>query len=470
MTDLLIKHPLNYGPERSYILDVICGEFLGLEFAAMPEARDDVSISFPDSGAELRVADVLFSTPETGWLQSQSLPALPLEQWHLPEDIAASANIGLETVPVLYGKPLEPGNFIAQHNGEIDLSLDIFGSAFFMLTRYEEACSPVLDQFDRFPASASLAARAGFLQRPIINEYLEILWACLRILQPSLLRKSREYALVVSHDVDRIFDTRGAEWPSVAKHAIGDVAKRGDVALAAKRIYSKVLSNGGDFRHEPCNTFDFIMDCSEEYGIRSAFYFIAQQGDEGLDGDYTIDMPWVRGLLRRIHARGHELGLHASYSSYNDPAKVAAELATLQTIAEEENVRQAGWGGRQHYLRWAAGTTWQGWEDAGLTYDSTLTYPETAGFRSGTCFDYPAFNLSSRSPLRLRERPLVVMETSLFDEGYMNLSAKAGLDTIGRFSAACRRFGGSFTLLWHNDNLAQGRQKRLYRNALEVAG
>ena len=62
------------------------------------------------------------------------------------------------------------------------------------------------------------------------------------------------------------------------------------------------------------------------------------------------------------------------------------------------------------------------------------------------------------------------METSLFDEGYMNLSARAGLDTISRFSATCRRFGGSFTLLWHNDNLAQGRQKRLYHDALEAAG
>jgi len=44
------------------------------------------------------------------------------------------------------------------------------------------------------------------------------------------------------------------------------------------------------------------------------------------------------------------------------------------------------------------------------------------------------------------------------------------MDTIGRFSAACCRFGGSFTLLWHNDNLAQGRQKKLYHDALELAG
>ena len=470
MTDLLIRHPLNYGPERAYILDVMCGEFLGLEFASIPEARNDVSISFPDTGAELLVADVLFHTSETDWLKPQSLPALPLDQWQLPEDIAESARIGSGSLPVIFGRPSGSGSFIAQRDDAIDLGLDIFGSAFLMLTRYEEACLAVRDEFNRFPACASLAKRASFLERPIINEYLEVLWACLRRLQPGLMRKTSEYQLIVSHDVDRIFDTRGAAWPTVAKNAIGDVAKRGDITLAAKRMYSKAYSSGGDFRHEPCNTFDFIMDCSEQFGIRSAFYFIAHQGVEGLNGDYAIDMPWVRGLLRRIHARGHELGLHGSYNSYDDPAQIAAELVALQTIAEEEGVRQEGWGGRQHYLRWAAGTTWQGWDDAGLAYDSTLTFPEAAGFRSGTCFEYPAFNLCSRNPLQLRERPLVVMETSLFSERYMNLSARAALDTIDRLSATCRLFGGSFTLLWHNHELAQGRQKNLYRAALEAAG
>ena len=231
MTDILIRYPLNYEPERAYILDVMCGEFLGLEFTSIPEERDDVSISFPDTGAQLLVADVLFQTSEADWLQPQSLPALPLEHWKLPEEIARSTQILPDSVPVIFGRPSGSGSFIAQQDDVIDLGLDIFGSAFLMLTRYEEACLAVRDEFNRFPACASLAKRASFLERPIINEYLEILWACLRRLQPGLMRKPREYQLIVSHDVDRTFDTRGAAWPTVAKNAIGDLAKRGDVAL-----------------------------------------------------------------------------------------------------------------------------------------------------------------------------------------------------------------------------------------------
>jgi hypothetical protein len=469
MTDLLIRHPLRYSAERAYIFEVMCGEFLGLEFETIPEVRDDVSISFPDTDAELHIADVLFQTLDADWLQPQSLPVLPLEQWQLPESIAGQVDIESGSVPVIYGRSSGSGYFIARHNDAIDLGLDIFGSAFFMLTRYEEACSVALDEFGRFPASASLAKRAGFLERPIVNEYLEILRVCLQALRPRLAHKPREYQFIVSHDVDRVFDTRGVAWPIVAKNAIGDITKRKDIALAAKRIYSKTISRGGDFRHEPSNTFDFIMDCSEKYGIRSAFYFIVHQGVDGYDGDYDMKMPRVRALLRHIHVRGHELGMHASYGSYDDAAQIAAEFSTLRGIAEEEGVRQSVWGGRQHYLRWVAGTTWQSWEDAGLDYDTTLTFPEEAGFRSGTCFEYPVFNLRSRTALQLRERPLVVMETSLFYERYMSLSGSDALDAIARLSATCRRFGGSFTLLWHNDNLAQRKQKRLYRYALEEA-
>jgi hypothetical protein len=461
---------MNYAAERAYIFDVLLREFLGLEFVAISEVRDDVSISWQDTATELRVKDVFFQTLAADWLKKQSLPELPLTQWQLPELFIASGNSTWNTLPVLFGKSLTSGSFFVRHDNSIDLGLDIFGSAFFMLTRYEETCSPRLDEFSRFPACASIAVRGGFLERPIVNEYLEIFWSCLQALRPGMVRKTREYRLDLSHDVDRIFDTRGEDWSVVLKNASGDIVKRRDIALAARRIYSKARSGGGDFRHEPCNTFDFIMDCSEQYGIRSAFYFIVHQGAEELDGDYAIDMPWVRSMLRHIHARGHELGLHGSYISYDDPAQIAAEFQRIQTIAEEEGIHQSSWGGRQHYLRWDAGTTWQGWEDAGLAYDSTLAFPEAVGFRSGTCYEYPAFNLLSRCALKLYERPLVIMETSLFSEHYMNLSADDALETIDRLSSLCRRFDGSFTLLWHNDNLVQARQKKLYRNALELAG
>ena len=461
---------MHYAPERAYILDVMLGEFLGLSFNAIPEERDDVVITVPTGldEPELRVADVLFQTRRSDWLKAGSLPVLPLPVWTVPAEIHETIGHRSQVIPVLYGKETNETCFYAYTEGRIELGLDIFGSAFFMLSRYEEACPVERDAHDRFPASASVARNAGFLERPIVNEYLEVLWACLTRLFPKIERRRRNYRAVISHDVDRMFTTRNAAWRTVLRNSIGDLTRRTDLVLAARRIYSKFHSSQGDYRYEPTNTFDFIMDCSEPRGIESAFYWIAQNGTHELDADYSLDMPWIRHLLKHISDRGHELGLHGSYNSYNRPGQIKAELDKLVTVSNSVGVNQASWGGRQHYLRWEAGSTWQNWDDAGLCYDSTLGYPESAGFRCGICYEYPAFNLLQRERLKLRERPLVAMEVSLLSDAYMGLSSKQVLDRIELLANNCRRFAGDFTLLWHNDNLVHGWQRRLYRRVIET--
>ncbi len=468
MTEIVIRHPANYAAERAYIIDVVCREFLGLEAVAIEEERDDICISCPTNGAELRVADVLFQTPEKDWLRPASLPGLPLAQCTLPRFVTGNDRLAFESVPVVFGQPTASGEFISSRTKRIDLGLDIFGSAFFFLTRYEEACSKQCDNLLRFPVHAALAHRAGFLERPLVNEYVEILRCCLAQLPMRLPSRPDGYKVVLSHDVDRVFDTYGMPWPQVVRNALGDVGKRRDALLASRRLWSKCHTSRGNFRYEPCNTFDFIMDSSERHGIASSFYFIPHQGCDGFDGDYSIEMPWIRKLLQTIHDRGHEIGLHASFGSYADAAQIATELSALQSVAAEEGIKKESWGGRQHYLRWSAGETWQGWEDAGLQYDSTLAFPEAVGFRCGTSNEYPVFNLMSHKTLTLRERPLVVMETSLFSENYMNLTDSEAVEAIVRLAETCRRFGGPFTLLWHNDNLTTRRQKKLYLRVLDA--
>ena len=93
--------------------------------------------------------------------------------------------------------------------------------------------------------------------------------------------------------------------------------------------------------------------------------------------------------------------------------------------------------------------------------DSTLGFPEHVGFRCGGARrEFPAFNLKTREQLRLRERPLVVMDETLF--GYMGLDWRQALDRILKLSDTCRRLKGDFTLLWHNSGLTSRREQRQY--------
>jgi hypothetical protein len=298
-----------------------------------------------------------------------------------------------------------------------------------------------------------------------VNEYVEVLSWALEQLWPRLPRRRRTFLDRPTHDVDSPLCAAEA-LKDAARKAVGDVVRRRDPTLAVRQLTSFVQTKRGKHDSDPCNTFDFIMGLSERLGLRSAFYFMAG-GASPLDGTYAIDDPWIRGLLRRVDERGHEIGLHPSYETFQDAERTQAELSTLRRVCGEEAIEQPIRGGRQHYLRWENPSTWQNWEDAGLEYDSTLGFADRPGFRCGVCFEYPVFNLRTRSQLSLRERPLVVMDRTLYD--YMELSSAEMLEEIAELRRRCRLFDGEFTLLWHNSLLVPRRARRLYEEVLGAA-
>lgn len=465
---LYIFHPPSYLNERSYIFEVLFGEFLGLEYNTLIEERSDIRIILKEDSSqkEILVKDVLFKTSLDKWLTSASLPGRPLKVWDL-SDSQVNTRVVLPRVPVIYGDLLSNNEFYRETESGVTLGIDIFGSAFFMLTRYEEMVEKERDTLERYPAKASVAYQEGFLNRPIVNEYLEILWWAVSKLWPGLQRKKRQFHACLSHDVDWPYCTRGISLPQVLKNAAGDLFKRKDLELSASRILSFFQVKQGNLNADIGNTFDFIMEVSENYGLKSHFNFITGHSGGAMDGNYSIQDPWIRGLLRNIHERGHDIGIHPSYNTFRDSVQTRREYEILRQATAEEGITQTTWGGRQHYLRWENPTTWQNWENAGISYDSTLTFADHAGFRCGTCFDYPTFNLKTRKPLKLREYPLIVMESTLIH--YMNLSFEAMLKEITELRKICAFFDGNFVLLWHNSSLISARDKIQYHQVISEA-
>jgi hypothetical protein len=462
---ITIQIPSSYEPERRYILSLLFREFLNLNVQIQLADRRDVHIATGD-GRKLVIADGLFGVPGDQWLKPSSLPRQPLKIWNL-KTAAINPMTVSSSIPVIYGKDPVSKNFFTVSDGQMSLGLDIFGAAFFMLTRYEEVVKQSRDNHGRFPARASLAHQEGFLDRPIVNEYLEILWACLKKLWPQLQRKPRHFRIHLSHDVDVPLCIVGRSSARVMVSTAGDVVKRKKPALARRRLRSfvQVRRKGPDA--DICNTFDFIMSLSERHDLRSSFYFITDRSAGKVDGSYSMADPWVRGLLRRIHKRGHEIGLHPSYNTFRNPAQIKRELEILLEVAEAENIRQEEWGGRQHFLRWEAPTTWQIWEDAGLAYDSTLSFADHAGFRCGICYEFRVFNLKARRSLDLRERPLIVMEATVLAKRYMHLTSERALQEVRKLQERCKLYNGDFTLLWHNSELIDEQAIGLYREIVE---
>jgi len=208
------------------------------------------------------------------------------------------------------------------------------------------------------------------------------------------------------------------------------------------------------------------MDQSEKHNLKSAFYFICGKTHPQTDSDYDIEHPAIRSLMRNIHKRGHEIGLHPSFKTCHTPKAIVAEAKRLKRICVEEGIRQQQWGGRMHFLRWNHPITLYGWEEADMAYDSTLSYADHAGFRCGTCFEYPAFDPVADKQLNLRIRPLVAMDVTI--NGYMGLGfGQAAYDKLTELMNACRAVNGTFTLLWHNNQLETKQARDLYSSLLE---
>jgi len=465
-TILLITQPAVRAAERSYAIDVLLGEFLGLRYAIATHEAEDVKITLAGGGEpELWLPDVFLPAADGCWLSPESLPSLPLK---IRPDTAGSRTVeGGEPLPVLFGRERLPQN-LGLNAKSAYLDVDVFGSAFFMLSRYEEAIEGPRDEFGRFPAHSATASKGYFLQRPLVNEYLELLWTTMRRLWPILERKPREYRAILSHDVDEATHF-GHSATRLLRSVGADLMVRKEPRLAFRRAwnYSRARAGHFDYASDPYNTFPFIMEVSERHGLQSAFYFVASVQPCARDPLYDLSRPWMTGLLRNIHDRGHEVGLHGSFESAHAPELLAKEWHKLSQVCDSAGVRQDAWGGRQHYLRWRTPETWQAWSDLGLTYDSTLSHAEQAGFRSGCCYEYPAFNVKTRTKLQLRERPLIAMETTLL--GYMRCSLREMHERLAGLIATCRRFRGDFTLLWHPNALVAKQMRSAYEAIVEVA-
>src|SRR5690606_35624527 len=127
----------------------------------------------------------------------ESMPKLPLASFNT-FDSFLDFKLSFPEIPVLFGKP----NIDRLNNEKILCGLDLFGSMFFMLSRYEEMVVKERDQHDRFSAKSSVAFKGEFLMRPIVNEYLEILWQLLSYLDNSLIRRERTFKTILTCDVD----------------------------------------------------------------------------------------------------------------------------------------------------------------------------------------------------------------------------------------------------------------------------
>ena len=428
--------PNNNILERKYIIDILFGEFLGLDYKLI---IDNGELKINDWIIELENANKLIV--EDHFFNKYPNNLEYLKEENIPKTIEFGKNdfIVEDNIPIIYGSSafsLLPSTLIC--------GIDIFASSFFMLTRWEEYVNKNRDNHDRFPAYESLAYKNNFLDRPVVNEYVEMVKNMLLYLGLNQKPRIKNYQLILTHDVDEIVMWRS--WKQIFRVALGDVVKRRNIKLAFSRIKEYILIQQGKIK-DPFDTFDWLIDKSESIGVKSRFYFMSG-GVTEFDNKYKIDDERTIKLINHIKKRGHIVGFHPSYNAYNDTIQFKKEKEALEK-ASKSKIRE----GREHYLRFEVPTTWQIWADNGLEVDSTCGYADKEGFRCGTGDEFSVFNILSREKLKLKERPLVYMDDSHYSY-HKNIDTKKSFKIVESIIHRQKKYHSKTTLLFHNSIFA----------------
>jgi hypothetical protein len=199
--------------------------------------------------------------------------------------------------------------------------------------------------------------------------------------------------------------------------------------------------------------FQFDRYIEIEKGLPSTFFVIPKKGEPGLDAGgqrpakraVSYDVDELAEILKKLEATGHEIGVHG-IEAWRDGAKGREELehiSRLTGVAEP--------GVRMHWLFFDERSP-AFLENAGFSYDSTVGYNETVGYRAGTT---QVFKLLQTT--QLLELPMHVMDTALFYPSYLNLSSKEAEEMVFSLVENMVRFGGVLTVNWHDRSIAPER-------------
>lgn len=437
--------PNNNIREKKYVLNRFFGEFLGLLYNI--DIGSNCYEIILQNGNKLIIEDHFFKR------FPQNLEYLKIE--NIPNFINYQSKtnnqfIVEDDIPIIYGRDkLEINN---QQFKTIICGIDIFASSFFMLTRWEEYVNTNRDKHNRFPAYESLAFKNSFLDRPVVNEYIEMLWNMLEYLGINQNRLVKYYQLYLTHDVDE--PLKYTNWKSGVKEIIGDLIKRRNIKLAFNKLLIKMkVGLKIDVEKDPYNTFDYLMDVSENIGVNSYFFFMGK-GQTKFDNMYNIKDVFIKDLVSKIKYRGHYIGIHPTYNAYNQKEQFIKEVKEL-----ENNLGARITFGRNHCLRFEVPNTWQIWEENNMEWDSTLGYADKEGFRCGVCYEYSVFNILTREKLNLKEKPLIVMDGNhtIYQPDIEPIIVEK---KIKHLIEKVKKYKGEFVFIWHNSSFNTNKWKK----------
>ena len=365
---------------------------------------------------------------------------------------------------------VDAGLATARSDGSIIIPLDFLSSAFWFLSRREEAMSSHRDVWGRFGYTESLFSREPRLTMTVVDTYLALLG---KLLHNTLCAGGRRswwlprwpneapFAFCGTHDVDAL-----RKWHP--RRVLGEAGRlrqawRTSGLQGAVRRGWRVV---GELVHNP-NPYDNVLELAERERVLdvTATYFFLAGRHHPHDAQYDLSRDESVGhLIQQVESVGHEVGLHGSFTTLGDTRRLDEELRLLRQYAGKVV------GQRQHYLRFDSVVSWPAYAAVGIEYDSSLGFADQVGSRAGFSFPIFPYDMKRHQVFPFVEIPLLVMDATLY--AYRGLDAADAWVEVEAVLEHVARIEGCFTILWHNasfDDLDMPGYGDIYWKAIEWA-
>lgn len=327
----------------------------------------------------------------------------------------------------------------ASSKGKVIISPEAVYMSFFFLSRAEELLCPTRDEHGRFLAAFSILGEQNRLLIALIDELSRLVLKTLN--KP--LPPNRFSAINLTHDIDTI------AYYHHLRGALGGI-KRGH--------WKEVLASWKNIHNDPAFTFPWLMEQDAQVPNANILFFFKDTRGRNIDyPQYKISLINHLSIINRPSTRTQQpirFGLHSS-ALENEPVAYKGNISSIDYTLH-----------RSHYLSCSVDRM-QKLVDFGVTDDYTMGFPDQAGFRLQTTRPVRWINPKTMTLTSLTLHPLTLMDVTLSNAKYMNLSEDEAYFYAEQLLSKIRLFNGEANLLWHNSNINQTNyHKTLYPKIL----
>ena len=326
-----------------------------------------------------------------------------------------------------------------------DFHFDIFAAIFYLLSRYEEYLPHESDMYGRYAHGNSLAFKKGFLNKPLINEWLTVFSDSLLNAFPGIERPNKSFTFLPTYDID-------IAWSF--KHK-GFIRNLGGFIKSPSANRIKVLAG---LKTDPFDSYAFMDKLHAEKNLSPVYFFLVATSGSLYDKNISPYSHAMWQLIKR-HSSKYQLGLHPSWRSHGNLPVLLKEKKILETAGRKE-IKIS----RQHYIRLSLPKTYQMLIDAGIEKDYSMGYGSINGFRASVASSFFWYDLAKEKITGLRIYPFCFMDANSFYEQHQDASQSQ--EELFYYLDICKKVNGLLITIFHNNFLGNDKQfagwKELY--------